>query len=58
VESITVLVGWMTRAETYALYEPNEMLNASFKFSYDNMKLLALLADKYIIRSLHKDIEV
>jgi len=48
----------MTRAETYALYEPNEMLNASFKFSYDNMKLLALLADKYIIRSLHKDIEV
>ena len=57
-KSISVLVDWMTRAKRCALYETNELLTASFEFTYDNMKLLALLADKYIIPSLHKDIEV
>ena len=41
-----------------AVASEDENWPCSFKINCDNMKILASLADKYIIESLHEDVQV
>lgn len=57
IKSIEALVGWLTRKRGFLTLIVQYWLE-SFQIDEDNVRDLAMIADKYIIDSLHQDIQV